>query len=283
MLHGFPEWKETYGGLLVELLAAGYCGVACDQRGYSPGASPAEKSKYTYDELRKDAFAVARKSGFQRFHLVGHDHGGLLGWYMLAAPEGEKILSYTSLSIPHIDAFSSGLYGDSASVKQQLTSQYFTTFVLPDAATLHNNFWYNTLGKPANMTSPTDFQKAMWWYNGVFDQGILAMPPLMSATMLEPISKRLAGLRTLFGGIPNNGTAATNPIGNVQIPSLFVCGSKDTAILCNEPYAKRTADFCKAGYEYMEADCGHGLLSCEDSLERQRVIDTIITHIKAYS
>ena len=57
----------------------------------------------------------------EAFHLIGHDHGACLGWKV--AGEGkrgsQRILSYTALSIPHIDAFSAGLVGPDADRAQQ--------------------------------------------------------------------------------------------------------------------------------------------------------------------
>lgn len=46
----------------------------------------------------------------------------VLGWVAAASPEGAaQLLSYTALSIPHAKAFSDGLFGPTADVKQQVT------------------------------------------------------------------------------------------------------------------------------------------------------------------
>ena len=84
MLHGFPEWSDMYMPLMRTLAAKGYHSVACNQRGYSPGAAPSNVTAYDYNLLKDDVFAVAKAVNFtaegRKFHLVGHDHGGVLGY-----------------------------------------------------------------------------------------------------------------------------------------------------------------------------------------------------------
>ena len=85
--------------------------VACDLRGYSPGASPDALRDYHYDVLVSDVFALAEAAGFSDFHLVGHDHGAALGWVVSSQSQG-KILSYTAMSVPHTNRFSDALCGE---------------------------------------------------------------------------------------------------------------------------------------------------------------------------
>jgi len=283
MVHGFPESKEIYNGLMSQLGEAGYCGVACDMRGYSPGASPDKQSDYLYTKLRGDVFGIAHKSGFARFHLIGHDHGAMLGWFATTDKvKRNRILSFTALSVPHVDAFSAGLYGPEANLQQQGKSQYFTMFVLPNSASLHHNLLFNAKGQA--FPSPEDFQKALWWYNGISDEGIVAMPPLMNVTsLIDAGVPRMVPLRKAFGGEPNSGWAASNPIGDVYTPSLFVCGASDPYILCNQPFSLKTRNYVKKGYQYLEVDCDHSLLACQSATQTQKVIDGIIEHVKRNS
>jgi len=214
----------------------------------------------------------------------------MLGWKCAASARGRaQLLSYSALSIPHADAFSAGLYGPSADIEQQVASQYFTMFVLNNSASLHFHFWYVTLGLTSGDTNSghfadaAAFQKALYWYNGAFSTGIVSMPPLMSATNLLSHSLAMASLRALFGGTPSSGTAATRPIGNVFVPSLFVCGKSDGAIKCANQYALKTRDYVHANYTYLAVDCGHSVLSCSRASETQRVQDAIVAHIEANS
>ena len=41
---------------------------------------------------------------FESFHLVGHDWGSAVGWY-IASKHSDRLLSWSALSVPHMDAF----------------------------------------------------------------------------------------------------------------------------------------------------------------------------------
>jgi pimeloyl-ACP methyl ester carboxylesterase len=287
LLHGFPEWSSMYVPLMLILAEKGYSSVACDQRGYSKGASPDKEEDYNYNLLRDDIFAVAEAVGFDKFHLVAHDHGAVLGWYAAGSDRGkERFLSYSALSIPHTDAFSAGLYGPSADLDQQVASQYFTIFTLKDSASLHGYMLYLTMGLTSGFYSASDFQKALWWYNGAFDVGVISMPPLFNSSFLsEHGSTSMSTLRWMFGGTPNDGVPQKVTTGSITTPSLFVCGTSDTAILCNKPYALKTAEYCAASgsYQHVTVDCGHHVLGCSSQSETQKVLDAIVNRIVSAS
>ena len=287
LLHGFPEWSSMYMPLMRELSEKGYYSVACNQRGYSPSASPPKQEDYNYDILASDVSELASEAfGYDgKYHLIGHDHGGILGW-VVASKEEEKILSYTTLSSPHPDAFSEGLYGINRDVKQVEASQYFTMFTLPDSATIHHSFWWYSAGKTAStkygesFSSAEDFQKALWWYNGAEDAGMFAMPALLSASdLLKDGAFSAAFLRSIFGGTPNEGHPAKEPVGNVNVPTLFICGNQDESILCTRDYSKKSSDFVvDSEYDYLEVECGHDLLS-SSCKEMDKIMEIVIDHV----
>ena len=78
-----------------------------------------------------------------------------------------------------------------------------------------------------------------------------------------------------------DGWPATSPSGVVSVPSLYICGSKDSSILCNHDYALRTEDYIAEGlkYTYLEVNCGHDLTSPSCS-EHEKVYAAIIAHIQ---
>ena len=263
MLHGFPEWSDMYMDLMRRLAKEGFRSAACNMRGYSPGAKPKGVEDYDYDVLASDVEAISEAifgSNVTNLNLIGHDHGAALGWSVAASEWGEKHVStYTSLSIPHLDAFSAGLNGENVDVEQQIASQYFTMFILNNSASLHHEFFYYTLAKTSGDKYSEDtfpnseaFQLAMYWYNGAMNAGRMAGPPIMSAWQLtEHGSFATAALRELFGGEPDEGHPQTRPVGKVTMPALYVCGNKDSAILCNRPYALKTSDYVPDGkYTY---------------------------------
>jgi pimeloyl-ACP methyl ester carboxylesterase len=95
-LHGWPEFADSWTSLAQSLGNDGYRAVALDQRGYSTGARPEAIDAYTIDTLVSDALGFADALGRPRFHLVAHDWGAMLGWF-LAANHGDRLASYTSL------------------------------------------------------------------------------------------------------------------------------------------------------------------------------------------
>jgi len=296
LLHGFPDWKETWADLMEQLARSDFCAAACDQRGYSPGASPPLERDYRLEELKGDVAGFADAFGFRRFHLVGHDFGAVLGW-LFAASKGlrrRRVLSFTSLAIPHPTAFSHGLYGKKADLDQQAASQYFEIFTRPNSASLENQTLYMVLGAPFSPTqqsleppglgwaSPQDFQKALWWYNAAVPT-VMAKPPLLP---VEVINDRgfpaMAQLRAIFGGEPNSGEPARLRTGKVLAPTLFVCGSQDDSILCTKPFSRATRQYVKGEYRYLEVECGHVPQHCADAAQTAIVTGAILDHIKSH-
>ena len=127
LLHGFPEFADMWTPLLHRLSAAGYRAVAFDQRGYSPEARPAAVENYQLDLLLADLFGVADVLSAPRFHLIGHDWGGLLAWYACARYP-DRIRTVSILATPHPDAFFWAIENDA---DQQRRSQYIKLIRAP--------------------------------------------------------------------------------------------------------------------------------------------------------
>jgi len=152
-----------------ELAVLGYSSIACNQRGYSPGASPDDQAEYKYEFMVQDVFNIASavfpvspssSSGSDSasgptFHLVAHDHGAGVGWLATASAQGQiQILSYSTLSIPHPEMFSKAMMEDPL---QQISSQYFKNISsLPAYAHPYqlSNWCYNTADTRAQQREP---------------------------------------------------------------------------------------------------------------------------------
>jgi pimeloyl-ACP methyl ester carboxylesterase len=126
LLHGFPQTKRSFRAQLQAVGAAGYRAVAVDQRGYSPGARPVGVDAYDIRNLTRDVLAIADALGADRFHLVGHDYGAVVGW-QVAARHGHRLATYTTLSVGHpvayLEAYATG--------DQEARSKYFHWFRNP--------------------------------------------------------------------------------------------------------------------------------------------------------
>ena len=110
LLHGFPQTSWAWRDELSALGRAGYRAVAPDQRGYCPGARPAEVDGYATEHLVGDVLALADCMEMETFDLVGHDWGGMLAW-IVASRHPARIRSLSVVSTPHPLALRQALTG----------------------------------------------------------------------------------------------------------------------------------------------------------------------------
>lgn len=79
MVHGFPDfwfgWREQ-----LKEFSKDYFAVAIDQRGFGESDKPQQLSDYNVDEMVEDIHQLVKKLGRDKFILVGHDWGALIGW-----------------------------------------------------------------------------------------------------------------------------------------------------------------------------------------------------------
>jgi pimeloyl-ACP methyl ester carboxylesterase len=225
-LHGFPEFADSWLPLMTGVADAGYRVAAFDQRGYSPNARPEAVDEYRVPKLVDDVLAAADQLGANRFHLVGHDWGGMLAWHV-AADHPEFLRSLTVLSTPHPVAFLNALRTDS---DQQDRSRYIKIFRMPghlaEAALLADNAKrlraaYEDKLPPAQvdlnvrrLSEPGALTAALNWYRAMeFD------PSFDGASKI------------------------------VAVPTLYVWGEQDHAL--GESAALATARYVTAPYDFV--------------------------------
>ncbi|MGW0395378.1 alpha/beta fold hydrolase [Streptomyces sp. NPDC003042] len=132
LLHGFPHNKESWTETEPLLHAAGLRTIAPDQRGYSDGARPGEVAAYRIEHLAADALGILDALGITTAHVVGHDWGAAVAWY-LAAHHPDRVRTLTALAIPHLDAYQHAYRVDE---EQQHSSQY-VEFLVSEGAAAH--------------------------------------------------------------------------------------------------------------------------------------------------
>jgi pimeloyl-ACP methyl ester carboxylesterase len=193
LLHGFPQTSFSWRNQLDALGAAGYRAVAPDQRGYSPGARPADVGEYRVERLVGDVLGVADALGVERFHLVGHDWGGAVAW-QVAGRHPERLRTLTSLSTPHPAAFRRSIQDG----EQRDKSSYMLFFRSPeaepffldnDAAGLRALYTASGLADDAVeeyvrvLTQPGAMTAALNWYRAA-DPGLVeGLGPITTPTM----------------------------------------------------------------------------------------------------
>ncbi|RKN45463.1 alpha/beta fold hydrolase [Micromonospora endolithica] len=80
LLHGFPQTHYMWHRVAPDL-AERHTVIVPDLRGYGASGKPAADGPDTYSKrvMAQDVLAVARELGHERFGLVGHDRGALVG------------------------------------------------------------------------------------------------------------------------------------------------------------------------------------------------------------
>jgi pimeloyl-ACP methyl ester carboxylesterase len=129
LLHGFPEMAR-YWWPTMEALADRFRVVAPDLRGCGDSEAPADGDDYAVDVLVADGVALLDALGLGRVHLVGHDWGGVLAWWV-AAGYPRRVERLVVCNAPHPAPFQVRLSTDP---EQQQASAYITRLRQPGAA-----------------------------------------------------------------------------------------------------------------------------------------------------
>ena len=250
LLHGFPETSRMYYNLIPVLVSEGFKVVAPDQRGYSPGARPSKNSDYSIDKLSQDVIDIADAFQFEKFHLIGHDWGSAVGWVTVAF-HSERVISWTALSVPHLDAFFKAMNNNP---EQQRKSQYIKFFkkaILPEF--YFSIFGYKYLRDIWRKSSKEEIEK----YLEVFKQ------------------KR--ALKASLNWYRANMKNDDKSIGDIAAPTLIIYGLKDMAI--GEKSVDESEKYLKGDYKIEKLNSGHWLI--QESFEA--VSKSIINHLTNYS
>jgi len=250
LLHGWPQFAESWAPVAEDLAAAGYRAVAVDQRGYSPSARPLEVSAYAIGELVADVAGFAEALGRDQFHLVGHDWGAIVGW-AFAAAYPERLASYVSLATPHPSALVRARAEDP---DQKAKSAYVDFFRLPDG-----------VAEKALLADGAARLRAV--YGGI-------VPPTEVDTNVRRLSEPGALTAVLnwyraFG--------FDDSIGKATVPTRYLWGDKDLAL--GERAARATADFALGPYRF---DVFEGVSHWMVDEVPERVSAAVREHLAAY-
>lgn len=250
LLHGFPESSAMYLPMIPKLARAGYRVVAPDQRGYSPGARPADLDAYRTDNLAADVFAIADAVGFDRFHLVGHDWGAAVGWRMVfdASP---RIQSWSALSIPHMGAYAAAIAEDPDQRERSAYLGFLQLPWLPEALFGFNGF--------AMMR------------NAVYAEHGAVIVDEYLAIFSEP-----GALTAAINWYRASGLATPPPAPTVSIPTAFVWGNRDPVVGDRALQTQRR--YFDGNLWETELDTGHWLMEAE----ARAVTDAVLDHIERH-
>jgi haloacetate dehalogenase len=100
LLHGYPQTHVMWH-LIAPRLARDFSVVAMDLRGYGDSSKPPttpDHEPYSKRAMARDAVAVMRHLGFERFAVAGHDRGGRVA-YRLALDDPQRVTKIATLDI----------------------------------------------------------------------------------------------------------------------------------------------------------------------------------------
>ncbi|MDP2344626.1 MAG: alpha/beta hydrolase [Deltaproteobacteria bacterium] len=132
LLHGFPEHWGTWRQLMHTLVDAGFAVAAPDLRGYGGSDKPPGIDSYAMDPLIDDVEAIIRAQGREKAHVIAHDWGGVVAWW-LAMKRPHLVDKLVIVNSPHPLLMLAKLR---KSKRQLLKSSYMLLFASPLAPPL---------------------------------------------------------------------------------------------------------------------------------------------------
>jgi pimeloyl-ACP methyl ester carboxylesterase len=251
LLHGFPETSGMWEPLIDAAAAAGYRVVAFDQRGYSPGARPDQLEAYALPELHADVLAIADAAGFERFHLAGHDWGSVVGW-SVAGSEPDRVLSWTSLSIPHGGAITAARESDEP-------PGYIRVL--------------RTRGLAETLMSA--FGMRLLW------EMYAEMPPALAEEYVGMLREpgALTAVIRWYRALPfeQQGSEALSAP-KIEPPVLYIWGNRDMPVFVGPRVQAEHAGFMAGPFESIELDAGHWLMQ----EQTEAVVEATLAHLERF-
>ena len=245
LLHGFPSTSHMWHELIDFLSNENYRVIAPNQRGYSQGARPSEISEYHIDNLVQDVLDIADAMDADKFHLIGHDWGSAVGWAVTATNK-DRILTWTALSVPHLDAFGDAIVNDE---RQEEKSYYIDIFRMKFIPELYFKFLnYRNLKNIWSSSSEMQIEK----YMNVFGQ-----------------RKAITGALNWY-----RANEFDRKIGDIYVPTLMIYGLNDAAIA--EKGVDETEKYIKAPYTLKKLNVSHWIM--QESFEEVSVF--ILDHLQ---
>jgi pimeloyl-ACP methyl ester carboxylesterase len=254
LLHGWPEFADSWTAELTTLATAGYHALAVDQRGYALDARPVGPAHYSIDALVADALSFADTlAPGRRLHLLAHDWGGVLAW-VLATRHPDRLASLTVLATPHPTALRRAAATDPG---QNGDLDYIRFFRAPD-------------GRAEQSLLADGAARLRAAYAG-------RVPPTQVDRNVERLAEPGALTATLnwYRGATDDEFAV--PAGRITVPTLYLWGGQDPKL--GRGAALATAEFVDAPYrlEILE-DASHWLP--EEAAET--IAPLLLAHLAAH-
>lgn len=212
LLHGFPEFWYSWRRQIAAL-SDDYTVVAPDMRGYNLSDKPEGVEDYAIDNLVDDVVGLIHHFGRERAAIVGHDWGASVAW-AVAEKHPEAVWKLCAMQVPPMS-----VWRRNQTFKQFLASWYMFFFQLPalpeflmrrdDFALLANALENGTAERGVFSGEDIDEYKKSWSEAGALTAALNYY--------------RANILKRLF--------SKSRSEGKITVPTLFIYGERDTAIL----------------------------------------------------
>ena len=192
---------------------------------------------------------IADEFGCKKFHLAGHDWGSAVGWY-IASKFPDRLLTWTALSVPHMDAFVGAMENDSIQKKKSNYISFFKMSFFPEL--YFKIFGYRNL-------------KSIWTHSSEDEIN----------DYIDVFSQKNA-LKTSLNWYRENLAKEGESIGRINVPTLIIYGVNDMAV--GEVAVDNSEYYMDNSYSLKKINAGHWLI--QESFEE--VSNYIIKHINNY-
>lgn len=124
LMHGFPDTYESWAHQWKSLISAGYRCLVPVMRGYDSGSARSDVKHYATERIVDDVIAWLDELDVDAAHIVGHDWGAVNA-YLVATTYPHRVLTLTTLAIPHISGIRAGIKHHP---RQVINSSYMLLF-----------------------------------------------------------------------------------------------------------------------------------------------------------
>ncbi|MBP8292948.1 MAG: alpha/beta hydrolase, partial [Caldilineaceae bacterium] len=226
LLHGFPEFWYGWRRQIPALAAAGYHVWAPDQRGYNRSAKPRRVSDYDIDLLARDVIGMIDASGRRQVHLVGHDWGAAVAWWV-AGHHPERLASLTILNVPHLHVMKEAILHNPAQRRRSWYIYFFQLPWLPELSLADRN-WTNAVRSLKGSSRRGTFSND--------DLAAYRQAWAQPGAMTGMLNWYRAAARSFF---------RLGNLGRIRVPTLMLWGAQDIAL--GRELAQPSIDQCDDG------------------------------------
>jgi pimeloyl-ACP methyl ester carboxylesterase len=226
LLHGFPEFWYGWRRQIGPLAAAGFRVQCPDQRGYNLSDKPRRVAAYNLDRLAGDVVALIDAAGAAKARVVGHDWGGVVGWW-LGIRHPQRLERLALLNIPHPLVMEHALWHNAVQRKKSDYMFYFQLPWLPEWLFSRRGFAYAEKSLRASSRPGTFSDEDVERYKEAWSQ------PGAVRSMLH-------WYRAALRARPRKPQT-----GRVTIPTLLIWGTQDRFL--GQEMAQPSIDLCDEG------------------------------------